>query len=87
MADAEERCYSCDACGEDTESPVSVQAPIKGGARSPLDFCPECAAEEMQKMVDRLGHEHGSGLVLEIKSRQAKKHLIKGEDESSDEED
>lgn len=64
-------CYECDRCGEDTEDPVSIHAPIGGGGRTILDFCPECAQEVMQGMVDRLGHEHGSKLVMEVKTKSA----------------
>lgn len=75
--------YSCDCCGCDTEDPVSVHLPIGGGGKSPLDLCPECATTEMQKMLDRLGHEHGSKLLLEIKSlaarREAEEEQAEGE--------
>lgn len=71
MPRPEEECVTCDHCGEVTETPVSVQFPIKGG-RSPLDFCPSCARDQMQMMADRLGSEHGSAKVLEVKSRRAK---------------
>jgi hypothetical protein len=71
--DNEEICYTCDSCGEETDDPVSVHVPVKGGMKSPLDFCPGCAKEEMQRMIDRLGHEHGASMVLEVKSRQAKR--------------
>ena len=70
MPRPEETCTTCDSCGETTEDAVSVHMPIKGG-KSPLDFCPSCAQDEMQRMADRLGSEHGSAKVLEVKSRQA----------------
>lgn len=78
-------CYECDRCGEDTDYPVSIHAPVGGGGRSILDFCPECASEVMQGMVDRLGHEHGSKLVMEVKTRSAMKKASK--DEAVDKED
>lgn len=80
----EERCYTCDACGEETDDPVSIHMPVAGKNRSPLDLCPCCAAEEMQRMVDRLGHEHGSSMLLEIKGRMAKKVPMQEPDEGED---
>ena len=71
MPRPEETCTTCDHCGETTEDALTINFPIKGG-RSPLDFCPTCAQEHMQSMADRLGSEHGSAKVLEVKSRQAK---------------
>jgi hypothetical protein len=84
MADTEERVYSCDSCGEETDDPVSIHLPVAGKNRSPIDLCPCCAAEEMQRLVDRLGHEHGSSMLLEIKSRLAKKGMVKAKAEGSD---
>lgn len=82
MPRPDEECTSCDHCGEVTETPVSIQFPIKGG-RSPLDFCPECAQNHMQLMADRLGSEHGSAKVLEVKSRRAKP-MVKDTDEDEE---
>lgn len=73
MAEPDDMCYSCDHCGEETDAPISIHAPVGGGNRSPLDFCPSCAADHMQRMADRLGSEHGSKMVLEVKSRAAKR--------------
>lgn len=78
-------CYECDRCGEETDYPVSIHAPVGGGGRSILDFCPDCAGEVMQGMVDRLGHEHGSKLVMEVKTRAAMKKAK--EDKSMEEKD
>lgn len=83
MPRPEERCTSCDSCGEVTEDPVSVHFPIGKDKKSPLDFCPSCAKEEMQKMADRLGGEHGSAKILEVKSRQAKP-MVKDTDEDEE---
>lgn len=85
MPRPEEQCTSCDSCGEMVEEPVSVHFPIKGG-RSPLDFCTSCAKDEMQKMADRLGSEHGSAKVLEVKSRQAKPMPKAAEGDADEEE-
>lgn len=82
MPRPEETCTTCDDCGEATETPLSVHAPIKGGMKSPLDFCPECGRKHMQMMLDRLGSEHGSAKVLEVKSRQAK--MVKDTDQDEE---
>lgn len=79
----DDRVYTCDDCGDETDHPVSVHFPIGGGHKSPLDLCPSCSATMMQKMADRLGTEHGASKILEVKSRQAKP-MVKDTDEDEE---
>lgn len=72
-SEEEDLCYTCDSCGEETDDPISIHLPVAGKNRSPIDLCVSCACGELQRMVDRLGHEHGSSMLLEIKGRQAKR--------------
>lgn len=88
MADPkDDRVFSCDCCDEEIDEPVSVNVPVGGGGVGMLDFCAACAAEKMQKMFERLGVEHGSKFVMEIKAESAKRSVRERRVEDVEEEE